>query len=88
MKELATGMEQKSLTSQKRKAPNPKDGKLDPFSPSVVPALTRLRMIGSPWTNEPAMRRNKVQETPGCSVGEEEEEDFEDAVIQALVYGC
>lgn len=45
-------------------------------------------MIGSPWTNEPAMRRNKVQETPGCSVGEEEEEDFEDAVIQALVYGC
>lgn len=74
-------MEQKSLASQKRRAPNRKIGELDPFSPSISPGIDETPYIR--FALDQLTRDEEVggpRRYPGRGNGQEEDEDFEDAV--------
>ncbi|KAE9983069.1 hypothetical protein EG328_010306 [Venturia inaequalis] len=82
-KKLAASMEQKSLASQKRRAPNPKDGKLDPFSPSVSPGIDEtpyIRFALDQLTRDEEVRGSRRY--PGHSNGQDEDDDFEGAIAE------
>ncbi|TID16943.1 putative alpha-1-6-mannosyltransferase [Venturia nashicola] len=77
-------MEQKSLASHQRRAPNPKDGKLDPFSPSVSPGIDEtpyIRFALDQLTRDEEVRGSRHY--PGRSNDQEEEDDFQDAIAEA-----
>lgn len=77
-------MEQKSLASQKGRAHHSKDGKLDPFSPSISPDIDEtpyIRFALDQLTRDEEVRGSRRY--PGRNDGQEEEEDFEDAIAEA-----
>jgi hypothetical protein len=82
-KEIAPGMEQKSLASQKRRAEGLKDVKLDPFSPSVSPGIDEtpyIRFALDQLTRDEEVRGSRHY--PG-QIQDEAEEDLHDVIAKA-----